>query len=105
MLYMSGTPLTCLVHPLDAVLQSCVMLHVLQIPLHPGALPQPTPDGSSNKPPPLLPWLRAEAESDREVMEKATRAFVSFVRGYKEHHCKFIFRIQVCAGLLLGLCW
>eukprot|EP00877_Chromochloris_zofingiensis_P010332 jgi/Chrzof1/5552/Cz16g07090.t1 len=69
-------------------------LKLRKIPLHPGALPQPTPDGSSNKPPPLLPWLRAEAESDREVMEKATRAFVSFVRGYKEHHCKFIFRIQ-----------
>lgn len=28
-------------------------------------------------------------------MEKGTRAFVSLVRGYKEHHCKFVFRIQV----------
>ena len=28
-------------------------------------------------------------------MEAGTRAFVSYVRGYKEHHCKFIFRIQV----------
>ena len=28
-------------------------------------------------------------------MEAGTRAFVSYVRGYKEHHCKYIFRIQV----------
>ena len=27
-------------------------------------------------------------------MEAGTRAFVSYVRGYKEHHCKYIFRIQ-----------
>ncbi|KAF5839103.1 DEAD-domain-containing protein [Dunaliella salina] len=38
--------------------------------------------------------LRAEAESDREFMEAGTRAFVSYLRGYKEHHCRFIFRIQ-----------
>ena len=28
-------------------------------------------------------------------MEKGSRAFVSYVRGYKEHHCRFIFRVQV----------
>lgn len=28
-------------------------------------------------------------------MEKGFRAFVSLVRGYKEHHCKFVFRLQV----------
>jgi ATP-dependent RNA helicase DDX55/SPB4 len=39
--------------------------------------------------------MRKEAEGDREAMEKATRAFVSYVRGYKEHHLKYIFRIQV----------
>mmetsp|Transcript_28156 Transcript_28156/g.76011 ORF Transcript_28156/g.76011 Transcript_28156/m.76011 type:complete len:725 (+) Transcript_28156:79-2253(+) len=38
--------------------------------------------------------LRTEAESDREFMEAGTRAFVSYVRGYKEHHCRFIFRVQ-----------
>lgn len=43
----------------------------------------------------LSKLLRHEAETDREVMEKGTRAFVSLVRGYKEHHCKFVFRIQV----------
>lgn len=28
-------------------------------------------------------------------MEAGTKAFVSYVRAYKEHHCKFIFRPQV----------
>lgn len=43
----------------------------------------------------LAAWLRSQAEGDREVMEKSSRAFVSLVRGYKEHHCKFVFRLQV----------
>lgn len=33
------------------------------------------------------------AETDRDVMEKGTRAFVAHVRAYKEHQCKFIFRL------------
>jgi hypothetical protein len=40
----------------------------------------------------LCARLRQEAEGDREVMEKGVKAYVSYVRGYKEHHCKFIFR-------------
>lgn len=36
--------------------------------------------------------LRARSETNREAMEKGTRAFVSYMRGYKEHHCRFIFR-------------
>ena len=36
--------------------------------------------------------LRTHAERNREAMEKGTRAFVSYMRGYKEHHCRFIFR-------------
>jgi ATP-dependent RNA helicase DDX55/SPB4 len=30
----------------------------------------------------------------RLIMEAGTKAFVSYVRAYKEHHCKFIFRPQ-----------
>ena len=26
------------------------------------------------------------------MLEKGLKAFVSFVRGYKEHHCSYIFR-------------
>lgn len=37
--------------------------------------------------------LRQLAEQDRDVMEKGVKAFVSYVRAYKEHHCKYIFRI------------
>ncbi len=32
--------------------------------------------------------IRSAAEGDRDVLEKGVRAFVSFVRGYKEHHCR-----------------
>ena len=34
-------------------------------------------------------------------MEAGTKAFLSYVRAYKEHHCKFIFRMQVggCTGV------
>lgn len=38
--------------------------------------------------------LRRRAETEREVAEKGARAFVSFVRGYKEHQCQFIFRLK-----------
>ena len=43
----------------------------------------------------LMPSLRALALQDRDILEKGIRAFVSYVRGYKEHQCKYIFRIQV----------
>lgn len=42
--------------------------------------------------------LRAAAEADRAFMEAGVKAFVSYVRGYKEHHCRYIFRIQVGEG-------
>eukprot|EP01024_Parvocaulis_polyphysoides_P023399 TRINITY_DN21633_c0_g3_i2.p1 TRINITY_DN21633_c0_g3~~TRINITY_DN21633_c0_g3_i2.p1 ORF type:complete len:492 (-),score=104.06 TRINITY_DN21633_c0_g3_i2:128-1408(-) len=34
------------------------------------------------------------SEQDRGVMDKGKKAFVAFVRGYKEHHCRFIFRLE-----------
>ena len=64
----------------------------IQVPLEEAeADPPPLPD--------LMPALRQLAEGDREVLEKGVKAFVSYVRGYKEHHCKFIFRM---ADLNLG---
>lgn len=33
----------------------------------------------------VLPRVRRRAETDREVLEKGTNAFVSYVRGYREH--------------------
>ncbi|ABP00873.1 predicted protein, partial [Ostreococcus lucimarinus CCE9901] len=38
--------------------------------------------------------LRKASEKKREIMEKGVRAYVSFIRGYKEHHCRFIFRFK-----------
>ncbi|WIA21353.1 hypothetical protein OEZ85_000576 [Tetradesmus obliquus] len=64
-------------------------LRLRKVPLVEAQLMEGAPDAAE-----LSALLRKEAESDREVMEKATRAFVSFVRGYKEHHCKFVFRLQ-----------
>ncbi|KAK9918182.1 hypothetical protein WJX75_002016 [Coccomyxa subellipsoidea] len=49
--------------------------------------------------PKVLSQVRQLAESDREVMEKGTSAFVSYMRGYREHQCRFIFRAE---GLDLG---
>ncbi|XP_057980666.1 DEAD-box ATP-dependent RNA helicase 18 [Malania oleifera] len=40
----------------------------------------------------IVPNIRSAAKQDRDVMEKGLRAFVSFIRGYKEHHCSYIFR-------------
>lgn len=37
---------------------------------------------------------------DRDLLEKGTKAFTSYIRAYKEHHCAFIFRF---ASLDLGL--
>jgi ATP-dependent RNA helicase DDX55/SPB4 len=38
--------------------------------------------------------MQSEALLDRDVLEKGTRSFVSFIRGYKENDCKFIFRLE-----------
>ncbi|KAF9591918.1 hypothetical protein IFM89_010276 [Coptis chinensis] len=42
----------------------------------------------------LLPKIRSAAKEDRDVMEKGLKAFVSFIRAYKEHHCPYIFRLK-----------
>lgn len=42
----------------------------------------------------ILQKIRDEAAKDRDLMEKGSNAFVSFVRGYKEHHCDFVFQFN-----------
>ncbi|CAH2073934.1 unnamed protein product [Thlaspi arvense] len=39
----------------------------------------------------VIPIIRSLAMKDRAVLEKGLKAFVSFVRAYKEHHCSYIF--------------
>ncbi|KAI3470922.1 hypothetical protein Pfo_027585 [Paulownia fortunei] len=46
----------------------------------------------SDEAPDIIPQIRSAAKKDRDIMEKGLRAFVSYVRAYKEHHCSFIFR-------------
>jgi ATP-dependent RNA helicase DDX55/SPB4 len=40
----------------------------------------------------VLPKVGELVLKDRDVLEKGTKAFTSFIRAYKEHHCNFIFR-------------
>ncbi|CAH2074012.1 unnamed protein product [Thlaspi arvense] len=47
----------------------------------------------------VIPIIRSLAMKDRAVLEKGLKAFVSFVRAYKEHHCSYIFRWK---GLEIG---
>ncbi|RYQ83653.1 hypothetical protein Ahy_B10g102410 isoform E [Arachis hypogaea] len=46
----------------------------------------------SDNAPDVVPQIRSAAKKDRDVMEKGVRAFVSYIRAYKEHHCSYIFR-------------
>eukprot|EP00977_Amphora_coffeiformis_P017240 scaffold5532_cov180-Amphora_coffeaeformis.AAC.7 len=41
----------------------------------------------------VLPKVKEVVLQDRDVLEKGTKAFISYVRAYKEHHCAFIFRL------------
>jgi hypothetical protein len=40
----------------------------------------------------VLPKIRDMVMRDRDLLEKGTKAFTSFIRAYKDHHCSFIFR-------------
>ena len=64
-----------------------------QVPVEPlaaGPLTRPLP-AAQLQPPAVAACLRAAAEGDREVLDKGVRAFVSYLRAYREHHCR-------CAG-------
>ena len=40
----------------------------------------------------VLPEVRDIVLKDREMLEKGTKAYTSYIRAYKEHQCAFIFR-------------
>ena len=50
--------------------------------------------------PDVLPSIRKLVLKDRDVLEKGTKAYTSYIRAYKEHQCGFIFRF---ASLDLGV--
>jgi ATP-dependent RNA helicase DDX55/SPB4 len=43
---------------------------------------------------PLLEEMRSIVLKDRDLHDKATRAFVSFVRAYSKHEASYVFRIK-----------
>ena len=51
-------------------------------------------EGMASESDELLQSARAAMAADRDLLEKATKAFVSFARGYREHQCRFIFRMN-----------
>lgn len=50
--------------------------------------------------PDVLPSIRKLILKDRDLLEKGTKAYTSYIRAYKEHQCGFIFRF---ASLDLGV--
>lgn len=42
----------------------------------------------------VLPMLKQEQTQDRDFMERGRAALVSYIRGYKEHQCNFIFNLD-----------
>jgi len=42
--------------------------------------------------PDILPSILKLVLKDRDILEKGTKAYTSYIRAYKEHHCGFIFR-------------
>lgn len=47
---------------------------------------------SGSELPNMLEEVRGLCLKDRDILEKGTKAFTSYIRAYKEHHCAFIFR-------------
>ncbi len=42
--------------------------------------------------PDILPSIHKLVLKDRDILEKGTKAYTSYIRAYKEHHASFIFR-------------
>jgi ATP-dependent RNA helicase DDX55/SPB4 len=42
----------------------------------------------------LIPFVKKEIRKDRKVLELCEKACVSYLRGYKEHHCNYIFSFK-----------
>ncbi len=40
----------------------------------------------------IIKQIKKATLKSRELLEKGTRAYISYVRAYKEHQCSFIFR-------------
>ncbi|BBN10585.1 ATP-dependent RNA helicase DDX55/SPB4 [Marchantia polymorpha subsp. ruderalis] len=77
----SGNALVYLLPKEDAYAE---FLRVRRVPIEELSLPEINLE--------IIPLLRAAAKEDRDLMEKGVKAFVSYVRAYKEHQCSYICR-------------
>lgn len=59
----------------------------------------PSACSKTQKIPDALHMIRNVVLKDREVLEKGTKAFTSYIRAYKEHNCAFIFRYVLYISL------
>jgi len=85
------------VNVLDPTLQ-LDLLSVRNIPIkEKGYLPEPLalPEGEEDPDVrPLLEEMRSFVLEDRDLHDKATKAFVSFVRAYSKHEASYVFQIK-----------
>jgi hypothetical protein len=81
-------PCTC--HPGSGGLQSCQRLPTA------GSGPGPQWQAMHHRYGPSQTCMAVQ------VMEKGTKAFVAYVRGYKEHHCKYVFQLRDLCLAQLG---
>jgi len=73
------------------------LLSVRKIPVKEKAyLPKPLalPEEEDPDVQPLLEEMRSIVLKDRDLHDKATKAFVSFVRAYSKHEASYVFRIK-----------
>lgn len=73
------------------------LLSVRKIPVKEKAyLPKPldVPEEDDPDVRPLLEEMRSIVLKDRDLHEKATKAFVSFVRAYSKHEASYVFRFK-----------
>ncbi|ETV83912.1 hypothetical protein H257_04500 [Aphanomyces astaci] len=82
----SGSALTFLSSNEDAYVN---FLNIRKVPLTEMQVPVSTEEAEH-----VLDQVKALQLTDRDVLEKGTKAFISFVRSYKEHQCQFIFRFR-----------
>jgi hypothetical protein len=72
-------------HPLKANVYFKIHGHFnLQVPLQDYSVDEEVPN--------ILPNVQELAEKDRDVFQKGTKAFVSFIQAYSKQECYLIFR-------------
>ena len=77
-------PIQCFLMTLESLLMLSV--HYFQVKLTHMELPDDLPDN--------LTEIRRMQQNDRALMDKATRAFVSYIHSYVKHECSVLLRVK-----------